>query len=359
MKKLLALMLVLSMMLCACGKPKDETPETTVSETQSTEEATEAPTEAPTQPAPIVYRNPLSGKVVDSPMDTRVVAVTINNIPPALPLCGINDADMFFEMYINDYATRGLALFADIRNAGKIGSVRSIRYNFTDIAQSYDAFIAHSGGSVEVLSDANKYIDHLNIGTGKTDTSSYSFRDSDRRHSGYALEHTLFANGKALYEHLLNKNVRMTRDPEKDFGMHFVEDGTPAGGEAASQITINLIHKGHSKKTIMTYDEKTGLYNFSQYKRDMIDGNTKEPIAFKNVFILMAQVNNKGVYHVADLDGSGNGYYACGGKLIPIKWHREDPNAPFTFTLTDGSPLQQGVGSSYFAIAPLESKISW
>ncbi len=355
MKKFFALALVLCVMLSACGKPADPTSEAT---TEPTQVSTEAPTAAPTE-APVVYRNPLSGREVEKPLETRVIGVTINNIPQALPLCGINQADMFFEMYINDYATRGLALFADIRDVKKIGSVRSNRFNFTDIAQSYDAFIAHAGGSSMVINDANKYIDHMNIDTSKTDTSNYAFRDTARRSSGYAIEHTLFVNGSSLYNHLQEKGKRVTRDPQKDFGIQFVEDGTPAGGEAAPQITIDLIHKGHSKKSIMNYDEQSGLYLFSQYNKQMVDGNTSEPIGFKNVFVIMAEVTNQNVYHVADLDGSGDGYYACGGKLIPIKWNREDPNAPFRFTLTDGTPLQQGIGSSYVAIAPLTSKITW
>lgn len=355
MKKLFALTLALCMMLSACGKPAEPTVPATGEPTQV---PTEAPTEAPTEP-PVIYRNPLSGREVDSPLDTRVIGVTINNIPQALPLCGINQADMFFEMYINDYATRGLALFADIRNVEKIGSVRSNRLNFTDIAQSYDAFIAHAGGSSMVINDANQYIDHMNIDTSSKNTDNYAFRDAGRRSSGYAIEHTLFVNGSALYQHLQEKGKRVTRDPATDFGIQFVEDGTPVGGEAASNITIDLIHKGHSKKSVMNYDPASGLYLFSQYNKQMIDGNTSEPIGFENVFVIMAEVTNLNVYHVADLDGSGDGYYACGGKLIPIQWHREDPNAPFRFTLTDGTPLQQGIGSSYVAIAPLTSQISW
>ena len=58
-------------------------------------------------------------------------------------------------------------------------------------------------------------------------------------------------------------------------------------------------------------------------------------------------------------DGSGDGYYACGGKLIKIQWHHENPADPFTFTLEDGTPLVQGIGSSYIGICPLKSTVEW
>ena len=52
------------------------------------------------------------------------MAVTINNIDPALPHFGVNDADLYFEMLCNDYATRGLAIYADPADMGSVGSVR-------------------------------------------------------------------------------------------------------------------------------------------------------------------------------------------------------------------------------------------
>ena len=81
--------------------------------------------------------------------------------------------------------------------------------------------------------------------------------------------------------------------------------------------------------------------------------------AFENVFVILTKVTNDGVYHVADLDGSGEGYFACGGKIIPIQWHHESETDTITFTLTNGNPLIQGIGNSYIAIAPTASTVSY
>ena len=59
------------------------------------------------------------------------------------------------------------------------------------------------------------------------------------------------------------------------------------------------------------------------------------------------------------LEGSGEGYYANGGQLIPITWHRETTQDTFTFTMEDGTVLKQGVGNSYVALVPVASEISW
>ena len=145
---LLLITALLATVLVFAGCVSDEAVPTTVPSTEAATEATEPPTteppttepptdpptepptEAPTEP-PIT--NPLTGETLEAPLTRRFVAVTINNVKPALPLTGINESDLYFEMFVNDYATRGLAMYTDISSVKQVASVRSMRYNFTDI----------------------------------------------------------------------------------------------------------------------------------------------------------------------------------------------------------------------------------
>ena len=195
------------------------------------------------------------------------------------------------------------------------------------------------------------------IDTSKS--TSYSFRDETRHSSGYSWEHCLFAKGAGLYAKAEEMGYKVTQDAGKTYGLNFAEDGTPADGETANKIEILMKHDGHTKQTTMTYDEATGKYIYTQYGTTADEVAVEDRETFENVFIMMARVYNDEVYHVADLDGSGEGYYACNGKIIPIQWHHENAADPFTFTLADGTPLEQGIGTSYIAIAPLKSEISW
>lgn len=343
------------------GCQAEQAPETTPSETIVAEAPTElptaAPTEAPTEP-PVVYTNPLTGETLEQPLTTRIFGVSVNNVPGALPHVGVAEADMVFEMYINDYCTRLLALYTDIRQVETIGSVRSMRYNFTDLAMAYDAFIAHAGGSDEVIRDANREdVDHFNLDTGSQTT--YSFRDTRRQASGYSWEHILFAKGPGLYEHAEKKGFRVTQEADRTYGLTFVPDGTPEDGEEAAKIEITFRHDGHKKQSTLTYSEELGQYVYTQYGKqpDSVTEETRE--AFENVLIIITKVRNKDVYHVAELEGSGEGYFACGGKLIPIRWHRENPEDPITYTFEGGTALPLGVGSSYVAIVPTTSTAQW
>ena len=109
----------------------------------------------------------------------------------------------------------------------------------------------------------------------------------------------------------------------------------------------------------MKYDAQRGAYLFHQYGKAVYDDAEKQDILFENVIVMFCKVENQSVYHVAELVGSGEGYFACGGKIIPIKWSHDSLDEPIRFTLTDGTPLELGVGSSYIAIAPLTSTVEW
>lgn len=360
---LLALLVVLMLAGCAQDQAEPTTEPPTIAATEApTEMPTDAPTDPPTEPpteepTEPPATNPLTGEVVSADLDTRIFCATINNVKPSLPHRGLADADIYFEMYVNDYCTRGLALYADIKSVKEIGSVRSLRYNFTDIAKGYDAIIAHAGGSKEVMADEKKSkVDNLDANT----MGSGFHRDSARKNAGYAWEHTLFAYGTDLMALAVKQGYDVTIDAEKDFGMRFIPDGTPAGGETASTVKIDFILYGHSKVTNMVYNTELGAYVYNQYNMQMKDENTGTLETFENVFVLLAKTTNdsKGL-HVSDIEGSGEGYYACGGRIIPITWHRESDFDTFSFKCADGSQLEQGVGNSYVAIAPTTSKISW
>lgn len=357
MKKLIPLFLILSLLLCACGgNASGETTEPVTTEPETTEEVTTEPettvpetTEAPTEPF-----NPLNGQILEEPYTGRVFGTTINNVSPALPYQGVSQADMFFEMLINDNATRCLALFTDVQSVPSIGSVRSSRMNYVDICQAYDVVFGHAGYGNNVQSELNnRGIDHLNLG------NVAGYRDQNRLNAGYDLEHTLFVNGQKFYDAAVNAGYDVTRPAGKDYGLRFTEDGTPENGEVAAEVHISF----WGKMTHFYFNEETGKYDLYLHGEYIIDENNGEQIAFQNLIVMKCQVSNKLFggypYHFAELQGSGDGYFACNGKIIPIKWIHENEADPFTFTLADGTPLELGVGNTYVALAPIESEFTY
>lgn len=348
MKRILTLILLVSLVLCACA-PAQNSGETTTLQTtvETTQETTVETTEAP-----VVYINPLNGEEMDQPYTGRPTAVVINNVRACLPQFGIGQADMIYEFEVEGSSTRLMAVFSSLDGVETIGPVRSARTFFNNVALSYDAPIIHCGGSVNGRSgkyDADNKIsnwEHID----QTYNGKYFFRDKERRADGYALEHTLFTNGEKLIEGLTDKGYNTVTETAKDFGLTFAEAPTVAG-KSANEVTVKF---RAGKNTKMTYNESTGLYEAYQLKENHIDAGSGERIAYRNVLVLTTkqQIVKEGSYPRAyyDLIGSGEGFFAIGGQIVPIKWSRETVNDPFAYTFADGTPLTLGVGKTYVGV---------
>ena len=357
MRKMILLVLALSLLLCGCGAEPASTTEATEATEAVTTEATTEPTTAPTtEPAP-VYTNPLNGYELEEPFTGRVYAVTISNVADALPHVGMAEADVYMEMFVNGSIIRGLALYTDIAHTASIGSVRSTRLMFNDITEHYDLILSHAGGSSQVMTDAkNRGIDHMSVDTWDSYEFGASFRDDYRkRNIGY--EHSLLAKGDMLESFAETKGFDLTRPEDKDYGLLFTEDGTPAEGETAETIKITFKYRNTLKDTTMVYDAELGKYVYNQYGKTMLDGLTQAPEAFENVVVMHTDVTTNGIYYVADFVAGGTGYYACGGKLIPLTWTCDGEDQPFRFFTESGEPLAFGVGNTYIAIAPVDSPV--
>ena len=357
--------LLVAALLCGCGSSGQEVPEASAPTGETTTEVTtEVTTEAPTDPtvedptvpsteAPtetVIYTNPLTGEVMDAPYTGRVFITSISNTPEVLPHVNAMKADILFESFVSDSIIRCWGLFSDISAIDRIGPVRSTRLMINDIADHYGAVLLHAGGKNNVLQDLkDRGIDNIRLDTWDPQEYGASIRDEDRLHDvGY--EHCLLVLGPKVVDYAKSIGISVSSEESKDYLLHFSEVGTPANGEAATHIVYRINHRDMWKETILDYDAELGKYVYSQYGDVMIDGDTGEKEAYTNVILLRANVTRDGAFQVADFVAGGDGYFACGGKIIPILWGANGEKEPLWFTTQDGQPLVLGVGNTYIAI---------
>lgn len=359
MKRKIALLLVLCLMLCACGKkqPDPTSMPTTEPTTAPTTEPTTAPTTESTEPQEVLYRHPLTGAPLDAPWSGQAVAVMINNLKKAMPQKGISQADILYEIEVEGDITRCLAVFTDLSKVADIGPIRSARTAFNSVAVSYDAPLIHCGGSPG-LALAGRYgesADTIDNWEHIDADSKHFYRDMDRYNSGYAWEHTLFTTGEKLQQAL--DAYKYNTPTDKTFGLQFNDD-VALEGENAEEITVTF---KSGKKTILTYDAAADRYNINIHGSEHIDGNTGDPVTFKNVIAIYTKqwYYTDGTHKFYDTIGSGEGYAAIGGKIVPILWSRESLRAPYVYTLADGTPLTLETGTSYIALVGIKNPISY
>lgn len=357
MKRLLALLLVLSMFLCACAaKPEETEPETTASpvETTGTEPpATTAPvepetTEPVTEPEEtLLYHNPVTGEPLAEPMLVRPYAVAMDNdCKDSTPHWGCSRADMIWELPHEGGTTRMVGVFTSLEGIDKLGPTRSVRPYVLSVAQCFNAILVHAGGSPQGYSLLKETGWNNLDGVQGSGAGSYYKRDKDRLNKVDSW-HTMYITAENVQKYTEKLGYSTTFAEPVDYGMTFAEDATPTGGQTANTITVRL--KSGCKKTIFHYDETAGAYTAEQFGAAYSDGNDGTVPYFENVLVLKTSVSTLDDYgrlNVA-MVGSGDGYFACNGQMVAIKWSRSSANDAYTYTLEDGTPLTLGIGKTY------------
>ena len=361
MKRYFAMLLAVCLLLCACGKQE---PAPTDAPTQPTTQATEPatkPTDPPTEPTepPVLYRHPLTGAPLSEPWNGQITAIMMNNLKKAMPQCGVSAADIIYEIEVEGDITRNLALFTDFTGIEAIGPIRSARTAFNSVAVSFDAPLVHCGGS-QGLALAGRYgstadkIDNWEH-IDQAYNGKYFYRDSYRSSIGYAWEHTLFTTGELMQQALDAKGYNTPT--ENTYGLRFDKD-IDLDGQPANEVTVKF--KG-GKTTKFTYNADKKNYTMYQHGQDHIDGNTGEVLTFKNVIAIYTKqwYHSDGMHKFYDTIGSGDGYAAINGEIVPINWSRESLRTPYTYTLEDGTPLTLDVGTSYVAVVGIKHDIAY
>ncbi|MBR6556594.1 MAG: DUF3048 domain-containing protein [Clostridia bacterium] len=361
MKKYAFLLLAVFLLAALAGCGTDTPSESPSSVSESVEPSSEAevtptvsepapsaePTAAPTPDnftmkvlqAPAVA-NPLTGLAAKS-ADARPVAVMINNLKKALPQHGLKDADIVYEIPAEGGVTRLLAIYNDISAAGVIGSVRSSRPIFIDVASSYDAIYVHHGGSPEAYTmlDAGAV---YNLDGMKLEGSVF-YRDANRRKTmGY--EHSSMTTGAKISAKLQKSGVRMTGKAAGTAFRFSYNDLVPAGA-AAEKVSV---------KTGSYTSEYEFLPDYGTYMRTehgwSSDANGTGKLDFRNVFVLQMKYSVISGDSKGRLDfnnfSSGKGYYITNGRMQEITWKWASAASRMKFYAADGTELSVNAGKS-------------
>ena len=304
----------------------------------------EAEDENEAAPAPQAI-NWLNGEKIEAPLKERPYAVVIDNASGALPSKGLSAADIIFEFNVEGNMTRFLALFQDITGAPTIGPVRSCRSYDVSMAIAFDAIYTHAGGSPMGLNDIIiKHVADLDAVYGNY---KFFFRDTARRRSGYAFEHTLFADTAKMTAMVPGVGVTRGMEHLDDYEgpLRFGDTDMSRGG-VAEAVTVYM---NNSKQTQFDYDAASGKYLVSEFGNGYVDANNNEQVAVDNVLALHVKYSriegdDKGRLE-AELT-SGSGYYAKGGRIIELSWSFSEDGG-LILTHPDGRELRLTAGSSF------------
>ncbi|HHW45400.1 MAG TPA: DUF3048 domain-containing protein [Clostridiales bacterium] len=288
--------------------------------------------------------NPLTGLKDLHPdkAGNRPVAVMINNISTAWDVqTGLCAADIVYETYVEGGITRLLAVYKDISKAPQIGTVRSARYSYVDLAAGHDAVYIHAGYDPVYCAQRFKSvkITHFDL---NGNSSSLGFRETN----GKSREHTLYTTGSKLYNGL--KKSIQTKSSATWFKFRDQNDPAVPGEGPCTKLSVPF---SANYVSAFEYDPQAGMYKKFQSSTPHTDYKTGQQINVKNILVLLCSVSYfDDNYHVKTDLSSGSGYYVSQGGYQKINWKKGNASSPFKITLQDGSELVPNAGNFWICL---------
>lgn len=357
MKKKLAAMMILvltvSMISAGCGKEKEDPDvvDWTVPPVETEEEPEPEEPEEPEVSHEGEAQSFLTGEwLPEEEVKNRPLAIMFGNTTDALPQYGIGEADVLYECLVEGGLTRLMGIYDNYNDGKKYGSVRSCRLYYAHIAKEYDAIYAHYGQADIAKSFLNSdAIDNLNGLDGSVESLMY-YRSSDR-----PAPHNVFATPEGIAAAIEKKGYRTVH--KDDYTGQFLfsdgEEGITLNGSDAYAMQTSY----PNSKTWFEYDAESGLYKRFHYKREHVDGETGEQLAYTNVifqFVPGRVIDGKGRMEF-DTVGSGKAIYFTGGKCADITWKKDSLESSTHFYDANGSQLVMNTGKTSICIITTES----
>lgn len=342
-KSVLAVLMASAIMLSAgsgCGK------------TVVKEEASSLPVavSSEAEPEPEGNLNPLTGfRDLDAAMvGKRPVSFMINNHHRSWPQRGISQADIIYELPVEGGLTRLMAIFADYTKTPDFGSNRSVRHDFVELSLPFNTIFVHWGGSTFGYNALRQY--GANDIDGMAYGEKYFYTDRSLRKD---IEHTRFMTQENLQDAL--KGIGYKLDGETPTAYRFAEEEDSVSyTDSAKEIYVKV---SNAVKTTFYYDDSAKDYTKREFDDDVIDGNTKEQVHIKNVFILYDNIPLMSDGLHVDLSlSSGEGWYITNGTRTAIKWSKGDAKNPMAYTTESGETLTVNPGNSWVLFVPSNMK---
>lgn len=291
------------------------------------------------------------------------IMMVLDNAEEALPLWGIDQADIMFQVPNSGKgATKLLALFAD-RYPEQAGGSRSARTSMLPIAAAWDAAFVYAGPSVSKGGNVN--VDKLLKRWGFNDGKNYNIlKEQFRERVSFVKNpHNLSCHVKELHDYLVNEGIEFVQHP-----MLFT-DNPLIRGDIANEIRID--HYGenkdkkstpnHASRASYSYDTSTDRYIRSTTEGVFMDRETGNPVLFANVIVLRTKFGyqDSAIYLNKHLVGNGAAEIFQNGRYIRGAWKMDDIGQRIIFFDENGDELLWQRGKSFIVVTNDVSKVEY
>lgn len=333
---------------------------------------TKAPTRAPTLPItpippeePKDYESPLDGVRItkgeyEDLLKRKPLAVMVDNLIPARPQAGLNEADLIYEALAEGGISRFLPIFLH-QAPEKVGPVRSIRAYFLDwIAEYDDPLLMHIGGAggpnVNPLANALATIQKYGMKSVGISVGGNFWRVSER-----FAPHNAYTSIKMLWE----KTEKMGDGwvgPWHFPVWQFKEDETLENRPAEGAVSFNWNGWGKNAYSVRwIYEPSSNRYLREQGGQVALDESGKQ-LGAKNIilqFSLQTLANDEKAHILYETVGLGRALIFRDGKTIEGKWEKNSRIERTRFLDAQGNEVKFNRGQTWIEVLPTGSEIEY
>ena len=267
--------------------------------------------------------------------EKQVTAVMIENSPAARPQSGLLEAGLVFEAIAEGGITRFMTLYQDT-SAKHIGPVRSVRPYYLDIAASFDAAVAHVGGSPEGLA---------RLRTMKLkDLDQFQNPGAYERVNTKAAPHNVYTSSAKLES--LGKQKKFSK-PEFTGFDHLRKDRK---AETATAKTINLNISSPLYNVRYNYHVESNSYKRFMGGAAHKDEKSGKQLSPKAVIAVETTRGQNGVYSIYGMTGKGKVRIYQNGTVRTGSWSRSGAKSPYVFKDAEGKVIKIVPGQAWMTL---------
>lgn len=306
-----------------------------------------SPAKKAPKPEPKFY-SPLTGLQVADEATTKrhVTAIMIENSPDARPQSGLKDAGVVYEAIAEGGITRFIALFQEAR-PGLVGPVRSVRPYYVEWAATYDAAVAHIGGSARALQ-------MIRSGSYGLDLDQFFNASTYWRASDRAAPHNVYTNFDRLDQLVAAKG-------KKTSSFTPLERKEDEKSKTPNATHINMPISSAWYAVDYDYDAATNSYVRKVGGAAHVDreGGQIQPKVVIALQVTMTTEMEDGYREQIATTGSGKAFVFQDGTVTEAVWQRPDVKSQITFVDTAGKPLKLNRGQTWITALPSPKAPSW
>ncbi len=330
-----ALASTLVLALAACGGAGSE---------QETITAGAGPKGGPPSPA-VPKAWPLTGIPSDQVVARPALAIKVENSAAARPQTGLEQADLVWEEVVEGGITRFIAVYHSAAPE-QVGPVRSVRPTDPPVVAPLAGLLVYTGGQPPFI-DAVGRAGIQSIIRDEGDPGFVKVR-------GRRAPHNIAATPADLWQQA-DANHKAPPGAQFSYARAAGQGTASVKGTPATTLEATL---SPSSKAIWTWSAPGGVYQRAEGTRPAVS-MAGVRLAAKNVVILrVTMVNTKykdpagAPVPESKLAGSGAGFVASGGKILPITWSKTGLKTHAVLRGPDGAVVRLEQGNTWIELIP-------